>query len=105
MSATTLAQDRFAHTIQALRPGLVQNVAFDASASAASDAVGAGTRVVRVIASADCWVKFGAAPVAAAADSMRLKADREEWFRVSPGDKVAALGVAGSGSLNLVEME
>jgi hypothetical protein len=105
MTVTTLAQDRFAQRIQALRPGVVQNVTFNTSTSVASAALQSDTAVVRLIATADCWVKFGAAPVASAADSLRLKADREEWFRVAPGDAVAVLGQAAGGSLNICEME
>lgn len=103
-SGTTLGQDRFGHIIQALRPGAAQNVSFTAGSSAASQPVATATAVVRLIATADCWVVFGASPVASASNALRLRADREEWFRVAPGDQIAVLGVAGSGSLNVCEM-
>jgi hypothetical protein len=103
-SGTTLARDRFGQVIQAMRPGTVQNVAFTTGASAASAAIATSTSTVRLIATADCWVVFGAVPVASATNAARLRADREELFRVDPGDRIAVLGVAASGSLNICEM-
>lgn len=104
MNGTTLARDRFGHVIQALRPGLVQNVAFTTGGSAASLPVASSTTTVRLIATADCWVVFGASPTASATNAVRLAANREEPFRVAPDDRIAVLGVAAAGSLNICEM-
>lgn len=105
MTVTTLAEDRFARPIQALGWGTVENLAFTSGASAPSAALASETTVVRLCADVDVWVLFGAAPVAAAATSVRLPAGAIEYVRVPPGivAKVAALGVAASGTLSIVQ--
>lgn len=59
--------------------------------STASAAFGATTRYVRVIADADFYFAFGAAPTAATTSGAFMKANTVEYFRVNPGDKVAAV--------------
>lgn len=100
---STLAQDRHAHPIQALRPGTVQNVAFTTGASAPSAAFTATVSVVRIVADQDCWVQVGPAASATAADSMRLTAFDKEYIAIRAGDLVAVRGVTASGSLNITE--
>ena len=101
---TTLAQDRFAHAIQALAIGTSVDVVLSTGASAAtSTGVGSGTSVVRLASDVDCWVAIGSAPVAASG-GLRLWGGTAEYFAVLPGDKVAGRSVATAGTLNVVEM-
>jgi hypothetical protein len=108
MTQTYLAKDRFQHPIQALEPGTVQSLAFiTASSSATAADLNGNTVVVRLLATADCYVSIGpSATVAATSASMYLPAFSVEYFRVdqAAGWKVAALGVATAGTLNVTEM-
>lgn len=105
MTTTTLAQDRFAHPIQAAALGTVQKVSFNTSGSAATaNGVAADTSIVRLLADVDCYVAMSAAPTAAAT-SMRLSGGIPEYFRVVSGWKVAALGVVSAGTLCVTEMQ
>ncbi len=78
-----------------IRPGVTQKVAFGAT-SAASAAVGAG--IVRLLATADCHVAFGADPTA---DStcLFLTANSPEYFACSTADRVAVIQDMAGGSL------
>lgn len=104
---TTLVLDDNLQPIPALRPGVVQSVAFTSAGSTAiTNAVSASTKVVRVTAwDADAYVEFGPSPIAAST-SMRMAAGVPEYFSVPMGAsyKVAARGVTGSGTLGVVEM-
>lgn len=105
MTTTVLAQDRFAHPIQAAAPGTVQKVAFNTSTSTATtNGVAADTSLVRLIADVDCYIAIATTPVAAAT-SMRLPAGIPEYFRVQSGWKVAARGVVTTGTLCVTEMQ
>lgn len=108
MTQTYLAKDRFQHPIQALEPGVVQMLAFTTADSSVVDSnLNGNTVVVRLLATADCYVSIGPADTAAATSaSMYLPAFTVEYFRVdqAAGWKVAALGVAAAGSLNVTEM-
>jgi len=71
------------------------------AASAASAAMPATTRAVRVVATVDCWVNISADPTAAADTSFYLPAGAVEYFAAVPGDKVAALQASSGGFLYL----
>jgi len=87
----------------ALRPIVLQKITMAGSAaSLASAAFGAGTEYVRVAASTDFHIVFGASPTATA-DHIFIPADQPEIFKVSPGEKVAALG-GNSEVISIVEM-
>lgn len=58
--------------------------------SAQSAAFGANTKLVRVIASANCYLEFGVNPVATAATGLFIPANTSHLFGVYPGHKVAA---------------
>ena len=108
MTQTYLAKDRFQHPIQALEPGIVQNIAVTTASSTPTAAdLNGNTVVVRLLATADCYVSIGpSATVAATSASMYLPAFSVEYFRVdqAAGWKVAALGAATAGTLNVTEM-
>ena len=77
-----------------LRPIVLQKITMGGSAaSTASSAFGAGTEYVRVAASTDFHIVFGASPTATA-DHIFIPADQPEIFKVNPGEKVAAIGSA-----------
>lgn len=63
--------------------------------SAQSAAVGATTKVVRLVSDTDCFVAIGASPVATAS-SIYLPAKFPQVFGISPGQKVAAIGTSGN---------
>ncbi len=71
--------------------GATQTVAVGAS-SAASSAVNANTREIRVIATVDAYVEISSAPTASSS-SFILPAFTVEYFRVAGSDKVAVLRV------------
>jgi hypothetical protein len=97
------AASQIGFDFQALQVLATQNVTIGA-ASAASEALGTTTRVVRLIATVPTWVAFRAAPTAKSA-SMYLPAGVAEYFIVAPGSKVAGLQGAGAGTLNIAEMK
>ena len=71
---------------QVMKPAASQAVTF--TTSVASAAFDEATRLIRVIADADVYLAFGAAPTATAT-AIRVPADTVEYFEVNPGDKVA----------------
>jgi len=77
----------------ALRPGTTQKVSPSGSSVATSNAFGTQTEYVRVATDADVHIVFGATPTATANDIF-LPVDQPEIFKVSPGEKMAAIGTA-----------
>ena len=108
MTQTYLAKDRFQHPIQALEPGIVQNIVVTTASSTPTAAdLNGNTVVVRLLATADCYVSIGpGASAAATSASMYVPAFSVEYFRVDQGAgwRVAALGVGAVGALNITEM-
>jgi hypothetical protein len=64
------------------------------------------TSHIRVVATADCWISFGANPVAvvAASSAILLPAGVPEYFWVLPGERLAVIQAGGAGSLNIAEL-
>ena len=86
-----------------LRPGTIQKITMaGTAASIASSAFGSQTEYVRIASSTDFHIIFGAAPTATANDIL-IPADQPEIFKVSPGEKVAALG-GNNAVISIVEM-
>jgi hypothetical protein len=99
-----LARDSYGQIVQALTltNGSGQNVTITAS-SAQSTALPAGTAIIRLVASVDCYVEIGgASPVAAVGTSAFLPAGSPEYFSLDTAlvNKVAVIGT--SGVLNIV---
>jgi hypothetical protein len=92
--------DDFSH----LQAGTGKNVAIGA-ASVQSAAVGAQTYAIRVVATGACHIETGPNPTATATSALIAANAHGEYFKVSPGDKVAVIqdGTA-TGNLNIVEM-
>ena len=79
-----------------LRPTTHQGIT-SSGTSAQSNAFGSQTEYVRIAATADIYISFGANPTAVStADSSTIfiPADQPEIFKVSPGEKVAFIGTA-----------
>lgn len=100
---TVQARDLNGWRVPAFRPGSTQSAAFTSSSAAISNAVGANTRVVRLVATTDCFVAFGSAPTATTS-GLFLPAGVPEYFRVDSGDKVAAIRSTSDGTLYVTEM-
>jgi len=95
---------RSSHKLPVTKWGTMQAVSFDGSVQA-TNAVGAGTTVVRLCATQDCYVLFGANPTAAASTSALLPAGSVEYVEIVGGQKIAAIKVATAGILNIIECE
>ena len=86
-----------------LRPGTIQKITMaGTAASIASSAFGSQTEYVRIASSTDFHIIFGGSPTATASHIF-IPADQPEIFKVSPGEKVAALG-ADSTVISITEM-
>ena len=86
-----------------LRPGTIQKITMAGSAaSIASSAFGSQTEYVRIASATDFHIIFGAAPTATA-NHILIPADQPEIFKVSPGEKVAALG-GNNAVISITEM-
>ena len=75
-----------------LKPTTVQMLA-SGGTSGQSSAFGSYTYYVRVCADADCHILFGSNPTATSS-SIFIPLDQPEIFKVSPGEKLAAIGSA-----------
>lgn len=72
--------------------------------SAQSSAVGTYTFVVRLISTTDCYVAFASNPTATTSD-MFIPGDKiERFFRIRPGDKIAAIQDSAGGTLYITEV-
>jgi len=74
----------------AMRPTTTQKVN-SSGTSAQSAAFAANIDYVRVCADAACHIEFGVNPTATTS-KIYLPADDVEYFKVSPGEKVAVIG-------------
>ena len=86
-----------------LRPTTHQAIT-STGTSSQSSAFGSQTEYVRIAATADIYILFGANPSAvstAGSSTIFVPADEPEVFKVSPGEKVA---VIGSAEVSVTEM-
>ena len=87
----------------ALRPSTIQKITMaGTAASIASSAFGSQTEYVRICAATDFHIIFATAPTATA-NHIFIPADQPEIFKVSPGEKVAALG-GSTAVISITEM-
>lgn len=118
----TIKSDQHGFEVQAARPALSQTIAIGAgsivsapfsvappgtySSAGIPNTTPNNTLHVRLVATSDCWVAFGASPTAvvASAAAILLPAGVPEYFWVYPGERVAVIQNAGAGSLNIAEM-
>ena len=86
-----------------LRPGTIQKITMaGTAASIASSAFGSQTEYVRIASATDFHIIFGGSPTATASHIF-IPADQPEIFKVSPGEKVAALG-GNNAVISITEM-
>ena len=80
-----------------------QTVTYTTSTQSAS--LGSDTRYVRLVATTDCWIAFGANPtaVAGAAGAILLMANFPEIFGIAGAVKIAVILYASGGKLNITE--
>lgn len=79
------------------------NVVTISGSSAASPAFTNQTTIVRVVSTTDCHIRFDGTPTATTS-SMLLPANVVEYFRVTPGHKIAGIQRSAGGSLYVTEM-
>jgi len=86
-------------------PGTVQNIAIGASSVPTTNAVGAGTAIIRIAVNADAYVAFGASPTATSAN-MIMPAGSVEFIAVDAGvTKVAVIQIgSSSGFASITEL-
>jgi hypothetical protein len=89
-------------SFQAIYPGTSQSVAIGA-ASVQSTAFNQGTSIIRLHPTVDCFVSVGANPTAVANTTVFLLGGATEYLGVNPGDKVAVIQSASSGTLYVTE--
>jgi len=91
-------------TIQAVAPGTTQTITTSGSSAAISTAFATGTTVVRIVATEDVNIKFGSTPTATTSDPF-IPANQVEYFKVTAGEKVAAIQNSTAGTCYVTEME
>jgi hypothetical protein len=85
-------------------PGTDQAVAFTNSGSAQSSAVGANTYAILLSCTSNVHIEIGASPVASSTTWLLKSTDPGLMLGISPGEKIAARGDSGSGTLYVVEL-
>ena len=93
--------DAFGNPVQVITPGDSASLSFNAT-SAQSSVI--GSVIVRVVATADCYLEFGADPTATT-ESMFLPALVVEYFSVRMGWKIAAIQKSAGGTLHITESD
>tara|TARA_Y100001963_G_scaffold32952_1_gene45750 strand:- start:380 stop:655 length:276 start_codon:yes stop_codon:yes gene_type:complete len=85
-----------------LREVTLQKVATSGT-SAASSAFGANIEYARIVSDTDCWITFATSPTSTTSKTF-LPAKEIEIWKVSPGQKVAAILASGTGALYISEL-
>ena len=73
------------------------------NSSAASAAFGSNIEYIRVISDTACWITFGTSPTATSSKTL-LAANDVEYFKVSEGEKIAAILATGTGAIYIAEL-
>lgn len=86
-----------------------QKVSYTAASAVCGTEFGSQTYVVRLIASTDCYIKFGktsaSSVLTATTSDMFVKADwTPEYIMVTPGQSVAAIRASADGTLYVTEV-
>jgi hypothetical protein len=72
--------------------------------SAQSAVMPANTSMVRVVASAACYLAYGADPTAVNTGAMYMPAGLVEYFAIKPGEKLAVIQDSAAGTLYVQPM-
>ena len=85
-----------------LREVTLEKVA-TSNSSAASAAFGENVEYVRIVSDTECWITFAASPTATSSKTF-LPAKEIEIWKVSPGEKVAAILATGTGAIYISQL-
>jgi len=103
--STELARSfNLSETIQAVAPGTTQTITTSGSSAAISTAFASGSTVARIVTTEDCHIKFASSPTATTSDTF-LPAKQVEYFKITAGEKVAAIQSSTAGTVYVTEME
>ena len=83
--------------------GTTQSISTSGTSAAITSAVGTQTRAVRIHATKACFITCGASPTATTSHTF-LPDGHTEYFRITPGQKVAAIQSAEAGTVYVTEM-
>ena len=105
MTSIVLPADKFNNPIQAMGIGATQVLTVGLS-SVASSALSKNTIIVRLVSTADCFVKISTGNPTATAGDLFMPAGIPEYFAVNGWEtvKVATLQSSAGGSLYVTEM-
>lgn len=83
-----------------------QKLNYSTTSATTATAFNAQTYVIRLVASTDCWIRFGDSTVTVnTTNGVFVKANwTPEYFSVAPGQYIAAVRDANDGSLYITEM-
>jgi len=81
-----------------------QTASYSTTAAALANVFGSQTRRVRVVCTTTANVLIGNSPVATAANGTLMPALVPEYFIVSPGENISAIG-SGAGVLDVTELD
>lgn len=93
--------------ILAFSVGAVQNIAYTTATTLLTNPLAAGTKLIRLAATTDCYVKVATGSPTAAAADLLLLAGQEYLYPIQANDaaiKVAAIGRVAAGILNVAEL-
>ncbi len=82
------------------RPSTTTTTAYTGTAGTQA-AVGAQTRIVRVILTTSGFIAFGATATTA---GVFMPADVPDYFRINPGETVSAIQLSSGGNMYVTEM-
>lgn len=85
------------------RLGTVQSASYSGTAGTISNPVGAQTYRVRVLVTTDAYIVIGNNPTATSSGTY-LTGLVPEYFTITPGQKVSAIEISSSGTLNVTEI-
>lgn len=87
------------------QPQVTQAIALGAASVASANPFGAQTWAIRVVATGNCHIDIGKAPVATATSALVAASQKAEYIKVCPGDKIAVIqdGTA-TGNLFVTEL-
>jgi hypothetical protein len=89
----------------AYRPAYSYNVAIALASTNSGRTTPFGVYLVRLAATADCWVTIGPSAVATIAGGMLVRASSVgEPFAIAQGDSIACISTAAGGTLNVTEL-
>lgn len=89
---------------QTIIPGVCQSLAFNSSSAQATNAFQKTTTLIRIFATADCFIKMGANPTALIdGTSYFVPGGIVDFIGVNPGDKIAAIQSTANGTLYIAE--